>query len=725
MRYSMLLLLAAAPLHAQGQGELELSRLATPVRLDGQVTDAEWSGIAPLPLTMYAPTFGGTPTERSEIRVGYDDHYLYASARFYDSRPRELRVNSLTRDRWSGDDTFVLLVDPYNDNENGLWLFTNPAGVRMDQSIADDGSTSNESWNGLWDVATSVTDEGWFAEVRIPLSTLRFEERNGRVVMGLTVSRLVARTNERVTFPAIDPRFGFRQPSVMQDVVLRGITPRHPIYVTPYVTSGATQSARLLPAATAWDTQRDVAYEAGADLKYGVSDNLNLDLTINTDFAQVEADDAQLNLTRFPLFFPEKRQFFQERAGVFTFDFGSGGRLFHSRQIGLAPDRTPIRMLGGARVVARSGAWDIAALDVQTARRDSIPSENLGVLRLRRRIVNEFSYAGGVITTRLAEGGRYNVGAGLDANVRLFGNDYLTLRGASTFDDADSAAGLLARSQLHAQWNRRSSRGLSYNVQYHRAGAQYRPELGFLPRPDFTRFQIYAEEYLFPRSGILRSHGPGVVGFWHWGNTSKELESYYIAYWWRYQFPSGASGWLQVTHQYEDVPTAFSLGQGATVQPDIHRFANIWFFYQAATGALMRTSFEGRLGTFYDGWRATATLTPTWNVSRHLELGGSYEWNQIRFPGRPGLDAHVVRARIGTAANAKLSMVALVQLNSVAERLGANVRLRYNLREGSDLWLVYDEGFNTERDMDDPTLPRRPLSEARALRLKATHTFTL
>ena len=721
----LLFLLVAAPAAAQGRGELELQRLQTPIELDGRVTDAEWGLVAPLPLTMFSPVFNGTPSERSEIRVAYDDHYLYASGRFLDARPDELRINSLTRDRWSGDETFVLLLDPYNDNETGLWFYLNPAGVRFDNSISDDGNTWSDSWNGMWDAATQVGSDGWYAEVRIPLSTLRFQDVDGRVVMGLTVSRLMARTNERVTFPSIDPRYNFRSPSVMQDVVLRGITPRRPVYLTPYVTSGATRIARLPAGAAAYQTDRGLANEIGGDLRYGLSDNLNLDLTINTDFAQVEADDAQLNLTRFPLFFPEKRQFFQERAGVFSFDFGSGGRLFHSRQIGLAPDRTPLRMLGGARIVGRAGGWDLAALDVQTGRRDQIPAENLGVLRVRRRVLNEFSYAGAVVTTRLAEGGGYNVATGLDAQVRVFGNDYLTLRGASTFDDADSAAGVLDRSQVHLNWNRRSSRGLTYNLQYHRAGPQYRPELGFLPRPDFTRFQLYAEQYALPESGMLRSHGPGFVGIWHWGNTSKELESYYLAYWWRFAFPSGANGWLQVTHLYEDVPTAFPLGKGASVQPDIHRFANIWFFYQAGTGALMRTGFEGRLGTFYDGWRATATLTPTWNVSRHLELGGSYEWNQIRFPGRAGLDAHIARLRVGTAANAKLSMVGLVQLNSVDDKLGANFRLRYNVREGSDLWLVYDEGIFTERDQADPSLPRRPWSDSRALRLKVTHTFTL
>jgi hypothetical protein len=546
-----LAILAPAPapaLAAQGQGEIELPRLASPVRIDGDMSDSAWAAIPPLPLTMHLPAFGGVPSQRTEIRVAYDDGSLYAAGWFFDSRPDEIRVNSLYRDRWSGDDAFALLVDGFNDNENGLWFYTNPAGVRMDESISADARSYNESWNAVWDVATRVTDEGWFAEMRIPLSTIGFEARDGRVVMGLTVTRLIARNNERVTFPAIDPRHEFRQPSVMQDVVLRGVVPHRPVYLTPYLLSGWDRRATLPPGGAAYASQEDFVRELGADLRYGVSDNLHLDLSLNTDFAQVEADDEQVNLTRFPLFFPEKRQFFQERAGVFEFDFGPGGRLFHSRQIGLAPDRTPIRMLGGARVVARSGAWDLAGLDVQTDERDTIPSENLGVMRIRRRVLNPFSYAGTMLTSRFAGGGRYHVGTGLDAYLKLMDNEYLTVRGAATFDDSDGSPGLLGRSQLYAQWQRRSTRGLTYFAQFHRVGADYRPELGFLPRQDFTRLALFSEYYIHPARSTVRTHGPGAIGYAFLRNGDHSLETSYLAFWW-----PGISSWAACTNSTASV----------------------------------------------------------------------------------------------------------------------------------------------------------------------------
>ncbi len=714
----------ARPLAAQGTGEVELSRLAQPVHLDGVVSEAEWGSVAPLPATEYLPTFGGTPSERSEFRVAYDDAFLYVSCRCFDSNPGSLRINTLYRDRLSGDDQFEILIDGFNDNETGLFFGTNAAGVRLDQTLSQDGDVLNDSWNAVWESATSVTDEGWFAEIRIPLSSVGFQVRDGRVVLGLTVSRFIARTSERVSFPAIDPQYAWQRPSMMQDVVLQGVTPHRPVYLTPYLLGGVDRTHSLPAGGGGYRANDDVVREVGGDLRYDPRDNIHLDLTVNTDFAQVEADDEQVNLTRFPLFFPEKRQFFQERAGVFDFDFGSGGRLFHSRQIGLAPDRTPIRMLGGARIVARAGAWDLAALDVQTDSRDQIASENLGVTRIRRRVFNPFSYAGGMVTSRVDGSGNYNVSTGLDASVKVVGNEYLTTRNAATFDAAQTGSSLADRSQFYLQWERRSSRGFYYTTQVQRAGKDYLPDLGFLPRTDFTRLSQYFEYAFWPKGSVFRSHGPGAIAIGYFGNQRGEVQSSNISYWWFYQLRNGAAGWIEMVHNYEDVTDAFELGNGVMVEPGGYKFPELWLNYQAPSGKRFRTGFDSRMGKFYDGWRIRTKFTPTLNISRYLEVGGSYELNRIRFPDRnTGLDVHVAGVRIGAAANARLSAISLLQYNSVDQKVGVNLRFRYNFGEGRDLWLVYDEGFNTDREGEAPGDPRLPVSNGRVLRLKLTHTL--
>lgn len=224
---------------------MPLQRLVGRITIDGRPDEAAWQAITPLPLTMYLPVFRGAPTQRSEIRVTYDDENFYAAGWFRDDDPSGIRINSLYRDRWNGDDAFAIYIDPFNDNRNAKWFGTTPAGIRFETLVSDDGATLNGNWDTFWEARATVTGEGWFAEVRIPFSSLGFQTVDGDAVMGLTVTRLVSRLNERVTFPAIDPRFEFRQPSVAQDVRLSGVRSGRPLYATPYALTGVEQSPVL------------------------------------------------------------------------------------------------------------------------------------------------------------------------------------------------------------------------------------------------------------------------------------------------------------------------------------------------------------------------------------------------------------------------------------------------------------------------------------------------
>ena len=357
-------------LHAQGTpaAPLELTRLKGALTIDGVPDEAAWQEIPTLPLTMYTPVFRGAATQRTEIRVAYDDEYFYAGGWFYDTDPSSIRVNSLYRDRWNGDDALAIYLDAFNDNRNAKWFGITAGGVRFDQLVSDDGATMNGSWDTFWTARTTITRDGWFVEVRIPFSSIGFHpDASGKAVMGLTVTRLISRLDERVTFPAIDPKFEFRSPSKAQDVVLRDVRSHTPVYVTPYALTGRGRTSVApetdgQPFGTDWTTSREV----GVDVRYPFSGNLTLDVTVNTDFAQVEADEQQVNLDRFPLFFPERRRFFQEGSGIFDFVMGGGARLFHSRRIGLAPDFSPVPIYGGARLVGRMGAWDVGFLEMQT-----------------------------------------------------------------------------------------------------------------------------------------------------------------------------------------------------------------------------------------------------------------------------------------------------------------------------------------------------------------------
>jgi hypothetical protein len=719
-------LLVGAPvtLDAQGQGLVALPELDGRVRIDGVVDESAWEAVPPLPLTTHTPAYGRRPSEVTTIRIAYDADYLYAAGVFFDTDPDGIRSNSLYRDRWAGDDVFTLFLDTFNSNESALWFETNPAGVRMDRTLSDDATHHDDSWNTFWDVATTRFAEGWAAEMRIPLSSLPLQVRDGRVVMGLTVGRLIARKNEWVTVPAIGPSWNIRQPSVAQDVVLEGVRRRNPTYLTPYVLAGLDRQWHTLDAGGGYQPDRQVTTEAGIDLKRSLTANLTLDLTVNTDFAQVEVDDQQVNLTQFSLFYPEKRQFFQERADVFAFNLREGGQLFYSRRIGLTEDGDPVRILGGGRVVGRVGAWDLGVLNMQTAAASEVPAENLGAVRWRRRVFNEFSYTGGMMTTRVNTDGDYNVGMGLDLALRPTPRDLIAFDAAHTLDSDPMAAGLLARTQLHARWQRRATRGLSFTTDFNRVGRDYRPELGFVDRRDFTWMQFFGEYDILPAEAFLRRWGPGVLVSADVRTSDGSVRQSRWLHWWNYEFPSGASGWIEGLYYRENVQQPFRIANAVDIPAGDYRYFIFNAHHSTAAGTLLRLSTDLRVGSFYDGWRTSVTSDVTWNVWNHLEWVGAYVLNVLRFADRDqDVDTHLAQVRIRAAANAKASATIFLQYNSVTDRVSVNARMRYNFREGTDLWFVYDEGINTDRTPVSQTDPLLPWSGNRAVRVKLTYTF--
>ena len=723
-------LAAAAPLRAQ-EGPMELSRLSAPIDVDGRPDEEAWQRIAPLPMTMYNPVFRGQPTQRTEIRVAYDDEHFYVGGWFYDTDPAGIRVNSLYRDRWNGDDALAIYIDAFNDNQNAKWFGTTPSGMRFDLLVSDDGNTSNESWDTFWTSRTTMTPEGWFAEVRIPFSSLGFQAGpDGRVVMGLTVTRLISRIGERVTFPEIDPKFPFRRPSVARDVVLRDVRSRTPLYVTPYVLGGGSMAvlppAALAPAAP-FSRERDTTREAGLDVRYPVTGKLTLDFTVNTDFAQVEADDQQVALDRFPLFFPERRRFFQEGSSLFDFTSANGLRLFHSRRIGLTPDFQPVRILGGARVVGRVGQWDIGALEMQTGRHGTTAGENFGVLRLRRPVLNENSTAGMLATSYVSADGRQNLALGGDTSLRVTGDEYVGVKWAVTADSRErDGVSLPDRSLFDATWERRRQRGLSYTWQLSRAGSDYRPEVGFVPRRNFTTANVVGNWFFYTdQHRYFKRVYPGALAFSTFRNADRELESGTYAFWVQWDTKAGGGGWVEPKWFHENVLTPFVIGNAVHVPAGRYDFADLQLVFLMPSGAKLRSNADFRTGTYFDGRRTQLILTPTWNASRYLELGGDYQMTLLRFPTRgESVNIHLARLRIRTALNAQASGNAFVQYNSTTNRVDFNVRLRYNVAEGTDLWLVYNEGLDTDRAFETPARPSAPLSLARALILKYSHTLS-
>jgi hypothetical protein len=711
---------------ASAQERLTIPLLDGPVQLDGLSDEPAWQALAPIGMVMFQPTHGDEPTERTEFRVAHDGQYLYVAARMYDSDPGGIRATSLRRDDGSlTNDWFAFNLDTFEDGQDAVSFAVTPAGVRTDLTYNDPRAAINFNWNTFWDAAVRRTPEGWFAELRIPFSSLRFQDADGEVRMGMSAWRGIARKSEVSVFPAIPDQWGFvgvLKATQMQPVRLVGVRSRRPLYATPYLLGGAGHTTRLNGESTAYARAPERVRDAGLDLKYGITSNLTLDLTANTDFAQVEADDQQVNLTRFSLFFPEKRQFFQDRASVFEFATGGNDRLFYSRRIGLAGGR-PVPLHGGARLVGRVGEWDVGLLTMRSGAVEGLAAENFGVLRVRRPVLNSSSAVGGILTTR--SGATDNLVYGLDGLLRIRGEDYLTLNWAQSFtEDRGSAGGAVDRALLRARWERRGIDQLRYALAVSRVGSAFDPALGYQQRGDFLRLgDRISYGWRGGRESRLRRHALQLEGNAYLRNSDGSTESAALVPGWRLETKSGHEFAVSAAMQHEDLRSGFSLAEGVTVPVGVHRFRGAALQYVASDARLRRAGATLEAGQFYDGTRVAMGVTPTWNVSRHLELGGAYQVDRVEFRDRGQLlTAHVARLRTRVMLDTRLSGAAFVQYNSASNAISTNLRLRYNPREGNDLYLVYNEGLNTDRFGFDPV---RPFSETRTLLIKYSHTVDL
>jgi hypothetical protein len=510
-----------------------INRISQSITFDGVPDEESWKSIMPLDLTMYQPVYGKDPTEETDVRIGYDDRYLYVGGRMFFRDSGMMRSSSYKRDYMGmGSDWLGIILDTYDDKENGLAFFTTPDALRWDASILKDAVVNmsdqmpfNISWNTFWDVVTKKDDHGWSAEMRIPLSSIRFQQKDDQVNMGLIVWRWMPVKNEINIFPAIPPNWGqfsYFKPSQAKEIVFKDLKPDKPLYIAPYALAGFLSTNDLNSQGKGYSRTDKPVLEAGGDIKYGLTSNMVLDLTINTDFAQVEADDEQMNLTRFELYLPEKRPFFLERASIFDLNLGGSNTLFYSRRIGLSDDGYPIRIYGGARIIGRVGKWDLGMLDMQTAPlrkrnqegiyEEILPSENFGVLRLRRQVFNENSYIGAGFTSRLGTNGNYNIGYGIDGIIRIFGQDYLDLKLAQTFETGTVTGSFLEPSRIALDWIRRSNKGLGYNVGYSYSGLKFNPGIGFEMLDDYSSIRFNIRYGWLPgETSKLYSHSIGLM----------------------------------------------------------------------------------------------------------------------------------------------------------------------------------------------------------------------
>lgn len=740
-KFLFLAVIIFSMISVQAQDLVSIPRIQGEIRFDGTVNDPCWQNIEPFPMVMHTPIFGNQPTEKSEVMICYDDTYIYVGARLFDSEATKMLITSKKRDEGSNsNESLSIVFDSFNDKENALVFSTTPSGLRTDLAVLNDAMASNPrnppfntSWNTFWDVKTTQDESGWFLEMRIPFSSMRFKEDNGKVIMGLICFRRIAHKNEVDIFPAIPPDWGAfstYRVSKANEVSFDGIKSKKPFYVTPYLLAGYQQDNFLNEAGTVYDMKGSPKLNAGLDVKYGITNNLTLDATLNTDFAQVEADDQQINLTRFSLFFPEKRSFFQERSSIFNFGFEGQSSIFYSRQIGLNKgEQVPI--LGGGRITGMAGKWDIGFLDLQTQSFDpsdtaqsSLPSENFGVLRLRRQIINSNSYVGGILTSRIGMDGSYSTAYGVDGIFKILKNDYINIKLAQVMvANYNNTPFSLDPTRLFLNWIRFNDKGLGYDFTYTRSGKDFKPSMGFQQRRDYSYYAGSLQYGWLPgATSPLMNHKFELNEEMYYSNSTGDAQTANTELAYKFNFKQGFGGMVSILNSYENVEREFNFSENASVPAGKYNFTQFVAHVNTSESKTLSLGIDGYAGTFYDGNRLTVGLEPLWNIGSSLQLGLAYEYNHVNFPLRDqAFTGNIARFKTLLMFTTKLSINAFVQYNSTENSLSTNFRLRYNPREGNDFYVVLNEGRSTYRDLEDPRLPA---FNNRSILLKYTYTFT-
>lgn len=719
-------------IYSYSQEPLAVQKISGAINFDGVPDEEAWQSVSPLKMVMHTPVFGNEPTEISVIKMAYDDQYFYVSGILNYKDPKNIRAVSKKRDYATPScDWLGILLDTYNDRQNAVSFWTNPNGLRTDGAVKNDvvdpNSDVNFSWNTFWDVKTALNKQGWSAEFRIPFSSLRFQPREGKTLMGISIVRYCAAISEWSTFPAISPNFlwAFWKPSLTSVFEFSGLKQKKPIYFAPYISSGMGQVNELNESGTAYQMKSTPKFDVGFDAKYSLTSNLTLDLTVNTDFAQVEADDQKINLTRFSLFFPEKRVFFQEKDDVFDFSFLGGNNLFYSRRIGIY-DGNPVQIYGGLRMTGRIDKWDVGILDMQTARFGDNPSENFGVVRMKRKVFNPNSFIGWMLTSRLGTNGTYNLAYGLDGQFRVTGDEYLTFRWAQTFEnEIQNRFFDLSPARFIINWEHRNQKGFGYDFLYSWSGKEFNPGIGFEIKDNYQQVRGILQNGWFPAGdSFIRYHKLSLTAYSLWNTLNGLHETTNGLLKWNFEAKKGFSGNIAANWFLEDIADTLSLGHNqAYVPPGRYLFTSLISSYFTSGAHAIYTELDADAGKFYDGWKLSLFANPMLNIGSGLSLGVTYYLDYVTFPSRTvSFTNHIPGLKGLLTLTNKTELAAFVQYNTAVDKVFANCRFRYNPREGNDLYLVYNEGLHTNISREIPILPR---SAGRTILLKYTYTFKL
>ncbi len=670
------------------------------VRLDGKLTEAFWELADVIDdLRQQEPDEGAPATEATEVRIAIDGTNLYVAVMAFDREPDRVVSRILRRDlvmedhhgrlQFAGDDAVAILFDTFHDSRNAFIFATNPNGAEFDALITDEGNEINVDWRAVWEVAANRNNQGWSAEIAIPLRTLRYPAGGAGEPWGFNVYRTIRRKNEMVLWQSWSrDNEGFLRVSRAGHLAGVDDLPRYGINaeVKPYVLGGTRQQLDSLG-----QTPVEGEFKVGLDVKSELLPGLVLDLTVNTDFAQVEVDDEQVNLTRFSLFYPEKRDFFLENAGIFDLGFRGGFgpppyQLFFSRRIGIG-EGGEIPMLGGARLTGRVGGQTVGVMSVLTAESGAVPLTAHSVARIKRDIgQNNFL---GLMVTDQRDGDRSNTVAGVDGS--FWPRPTLNLTGLYTRSFTSGEGGNDHTFAVTADY---STDLVGAMFQHLTVGPEARADLGFITRTDIR--QTRAEFSLSPRPGRwgIRVIETSVEGEYV-STTDGRMQDWEVSFAVDPEFESGESFRAMLDIGETQLDEGFMLADSIPIAPGRYDVSRLRLFINSARHRALVGEMRGGLEQLYGGTRWSIEPSVSISPSPQVTLELAPEWNWVDLPNGE-LTFNITSLRFGYAFSTKLTTNALVQYNSLDNSFSANVRLNFIHRPGSDLFIVFTERRGVE-----------------------------
>ncbi|MDA0330274.1 MAG: DUF5916 domain-containing protein [Gemmatimonadetes bacterium] len=714
----------------RGRATVRAIRLNEPLTLDGRLDEAVYSEFRPFgDFVQVTPIAGAPASQRSDVWVTFDDTNIYVTCRCWDSTPPETWVvNELRRDTpgLRNNENFGVMFDTFYDRRSGAMFYANMLGARADYAVVDEG-LSNTDWNPVWDVAGGQFDGGWVVEMAIPFKSLRYNAGPDQM-WGIQFRRSIRHNNEWIYLSPVPAVLAGPQAlnriSAAGTLVGLSLPPAGSnLELKPYAIGGLTTDRLSTPTRS-----NERTGDVGLDLKYGVTANLTADVTVNTDFAQVEVDEQQVNLTRFSLFFPEKRDFFLEGRGVF--DFGQGGvangfrpgrgmafgrstgdapTLFYSRRIGLDRGQV-VPITGGGRVTGKVGPFAVGAINIQTrADQDAgIRSTNYSVFRVKRDILNRSSL-GALITNRsvAVSGSGANRAYGLDASFAFFENlelgGYWARTEAPALDTKDDS------------WQAAASyEGDTYgaNASYLEVGAAFNPEIGFLRRSDFAKSAASVRFSPRPTSIAWIRKLTWETGVTFFGDGSGSMESRRQSGNFDLELESSDQYSIEIVREFERIDAPFFVTSDLAIPMGRYTFTSQRVSYTSGPQRRLSGSVSYQWGSFYHGSiRALTVNQGRVVVTNQLSLEPGVSLNLLELPEGEATQA-VFRLRADYAFTPRMFASSLVQYNEADNTLSSNLRFRWEYAPGSEIFLVWTD----ERD----TGPRGSGLRSRGLAVKAT-----